>query len=78
MSATIAPNIQNWITANQNRILANNCKIKLRLEDLTWLAESGLTGGHISDFVMKGYLLTLAPCKSAVSGWLVKARPTKI
>ena len=54
VSATIAPNIQNWITANQNRILANNCKIKLRLEDLTWLAESGLTGGHISDFVMKG------------------------
>ena len=54
VSATIAPNIQNWITANQNRILANKCKIKLRLVDLTLLAESGLTGGHISDFVMKG------------------------
>ena len=47
VSATIAPNIQNWITANQNRILANNCKIKLRLEDLTLLAESGLVGGNI-------------------------------
>ena len=46
VSATIEPNIQNWI-------IANNCKIKLRFVDLTLLAESGLTGGHISDFVMK-------------------------
>ena len=53
VSATIEPNIQNWITSNQNRIIANNCKIKLRFVDLTLLAESGLTGGHISDFVMK-------------------------
>jgi hypothetical protein len=47
VSETIAPRIHNWIRAN-------NSEIKLCSADLNFLAESGLTGGHVSDFLMKG------------------------